>query len=584
MENIVIELSRYNTSDTNDNSEWTNHLSKNVKIEAGDAIVVKQCFIDTRLIDNTSILIEQDIEWTLYFIYWINGHGINQVVYDNDEADKTTASIPDGLPYCLATMFNPTKGGSGLTPLYPYPLVDKFVVKIPKGTYERTYLATFITKQFESTKNPQNTPLSDLRWGNNLGFPVFSDPIPGSFPSTFEDTVPVDNPEKVVTPFQKPMLCAIADGDPVEIEYPIIFIYPDTVGNYRPAILNPFLNGVNGNYQYDSGELIVRISNAEIGQINIAGNPYYLYDGGYIGTSELALTYSDESSGRFAFQYMHTPLVNEGNECVGTYVQKIGTTSNYTQNKMNFFGAYSGIMFVETFTNFTPKDSSGNYLYDQDPFFQQIGMTYNDIICPDAKNLFVNEGIVLGVQEVSQGAVLQNNFLSHTTKNFFSTASLIDQSKTTTIGNYKITNNQSLYSFESYSFMDSTITDEVYFSNVPVSSTTNAGHYLIELTSYDNTYINDIKTHSIKATVSNFYLSGDSFTSTLGPDPYVYTHEGVPMSLSQVNVRILNPVTKEPADNVGPNSTVYLQIYKNNKSLDQPQQSQDEKKNIDNKK
>lgn len=580
MENIVVELSRYNTVDTNGNSEWTNHLSKNIKIEPGDSIVVKQCFIDTRLIDNTSILIEEDIEWTLYFIYWVNGHGINQIVYNSDADKNYSASIPDGLPYCLATIANPT-APSGMTVLNPYPLTDKKVVKIPKGTYERNYLATFITKQFESTKNPENVSLSSLRFGNAQGFPVYAENIAGSFPTTFTDLNIVDDPTKVVTPFIKPLLCCVADGEPGEIAFPILFLYLDNQGNYKPAILNPFLNSVNGAYEYGSGQLLILNGDELKKDYDIGGSNYTVYDGGYIGSTEIALVYNDESSGKFSFQYLHSPLVNDGNETTSIFTRTVSGSTNppFQSNKVAFCGAYSGIMFVETFTNLTPKDASGNYLYNEDPFFQQLGMNYNDIVPADAKNLFVNDLKVGQTQFVEQGAILQDDFLSHTTKNFLSTGGLIDQSKTTTIGNYKITNYQSIYGFSSYSFMDSQITDEIYFSNVPVSSTTNAGHYLVDIQAYDNTYVNDNELYSIKATVSNFYLSGDSFTSTLGPDPYIYTHQGVPISLSSIKVRILNPITKENADNVGDNSTIYLQVYKAQQKLQvEPEKKEDEKK------
>lgn len=581
MENIVVELSRYNTVDTNGNSEWTNHLSKNIKIEPGDSIVVKQCFIDTRLIDNTSILIEEDIEWTLYFIYWVNGHGINQIVYDSDAEHNYTGSFPDGLPYCLSTIYNPTAPGN-ITPNFPYPLTDKIIVKIPKGTYERNYLATFITKQFESTQNPENEPLSSLRFGNAQGFPVFNNNDPeGSFPKTFKDINIVDNPQRVITPFLKPLLCAVADDEPGDIGFPIIFLYLDNEGTERYAVLSPFLNSVNGSYEYQAGDLAILISELKKDYI-IGAASYTIYDGGYIGSTEIALVYNDESSGKYSFQYLHSPIYNSGNETTTIFTRPISgaTDPPFQSNKSIFSGAYSGIMFVDSFTNLTPKDNSGNYLHDEDPFFQQLGMKYNDIVSPDAKNLFVYGGAIGNFQTIKQGAILQENFLSHTTKNFLSTGSLINQKKdTVTINNYQISTYQSIYGITSYSFTDSQITDEIYFSNVPVSSTTNAGHYLVDIQAYDNTYVNDNELYSIKATVSNFYLSGDSFTSTLGPDPYIYTHQGVPISLSSIKVRILNPITKENADNVGDNSTIYLQVYKAQQKLQvEPEKKEDEKK------
>lgn len=563
MENIVIELSRYTTDDLESNSVWTNHLSKPISIDVGDEIVCKQCFIDTRLIDSTSILIDRDVEWSLNFIYWITGHGINQ--FTNSGTDLI-ASVPDGLPYCLATAWNPTK--NGYTPLYTYPLTDKFTIKIPAGTYERSYLAEFITKQFESVRQPQLTALSDLRWGNCQVFPKFTGGV-GSSASGYEEFNSIEGSDKIVTSFQKPLLLAKLDTGVGIIGLPYFYFYADTSGNYRPAVLNQMVNYINGAYSNDSGEMVTQIKNAQVGTMSIDDEEYILYDGGYIGCSEMAFVYSDQNSGKFSFQYCHTPLTNGGNEVVGNYIQKIGSPNENLNNNVSWFGAYSGILFTDTYTNLTPQDSSGNYLYDQDPFFAQIGMKYNDIVSTDANNLFINAGLVGDVQTVQQGVMHHDLFLSHTTKNFYGISALSDPSVTTTIGNYKIASNQTLYSLytvdddRKYCFSESQITDEIYMTNVPISSDTNAGHYLVELiTCYDNQYINDDANYQIKAIVGNFYLSGDSFTMSMGPDSISYQHQGIPLSLSSVKVRILNPVTKLPAENVGINSTIYLQVFK----------------------
>jgi hypothetical protein len=581
MENIVIELSRYNTSDTDKNSEWTNHLSKNIKIEEGDAIVVKQVFIDTRLIDNTSILIEEDIEWSLYFVYWINNHGINIKLADGPDNDTLNTITPDGLPRVLCTMYNPTQPDTFLSN-NTYPLVDKFVVKIPKGTYERAYLASYITKQLEGVKEPQNTNLNDLRWTNTQAYPVFQNNTSGSTAISFLDKNDIEGNKRIVTPFSKPIL--LANSTPVSppINTGYLQAYMDSYGVWKPAVFNNFLSGTTNPYLYPNKYVVSSIGEVKddtrLGALAFGGSyDFDAYEGGYVGTNELSFVYNDENTGKFSFSYMHTPIVNDGNEVVGTYLKQQTTPANFKDKTISFFNAYSGILFVDTFTNLTPKDLSGNYLYDEDPFFSQIGMLYNDIVSPDAKNLFVLYNQMGTEQAVNTGTMTQDNFLSHTTKNYFSLASLTDSSDTSTdVSGYKIQNPRTYYSKVGYNFVQSNITDEVIFSNVPISSTTNAGHFLINIDGYQNEYINDKEKMNIKATISNFYLSGDSFTSSLGPDSYIYTHHGIPMSLNQLKVSILNPVTKEPADNIGQNSTIYLQVYKNIK--DELNQNETEKK------
>jgi hypothetical protein len=55
--------------------------------------------------------------------------------------------------------------------------------------------------------------------------------------------------------------------------------------------------------------------------------------------------------------------------------------------------------------------------------------------------------------------------------------------------------------------------------------------------------------------------STESFAMSLSPDSLVYIHNSpLPLSINQIDIRILNPKTKQPEVNLGPNSSLYLQI------------------------
>ena len=154
--------------------------------------------------------------------------------------------------------------------------------------------------------------------------------------------------------------------------------------------------------------------------------------------------------------------------------------------------------------------------------------------------------------------------------------SLSDTSNDVTdIGNYKIANYKSMYSKTSYSFIESQATDEIVFSNEPTQSTTNGGHYLIDIKGYDSEFIGQNKDYQVKAVIGNYFLSGDSFCQSLAPDSYIYIHTGIPFNLSKILIRVLNPITKEPEINLGGNSTIYLQVIK---SQQQPQQAEKKQK------
>jgi len=55
------------------------------------------------------------------------------------------------------------------------------------------------------------------------------------------------------------------------------------------------------------------------------------------------------------------------------------------------------------------------------------------------------------------------------------------------------------------------------------------------------------------------YYELNSFTSGTSADSLIYTHHGLPLTLSSFQVRIMND-KKTIAENLGENSVVFLQI------------------------
>ena len=98
-----------------------------------------------------------------------------------------------------------------------------------------------------------------------------------------------------------------------------------------------------------------------------------------------------------------------------------------------------------------------------------------------------------------------------------------------------------------------------------------AGHYLIEITAYPSIYLDDNAKREIKSIVSTYYVSGGSFVSGVFSDSYSYYHVGSPMTISNLKIRLLSPVSMKEIVNLGPNSSVYIQI---NKMLSQQEISQ----------
>jgi hypothetical protein len=573
MENIVIELSRYTSTDSPNNAVFTTNLKKPVIIEQGDEILIKQAFLDTRQIDQNSIEILDDIQWTLQFGYYMINHGINQKQYEAFTINIGNSN-PDGLPYLLSSYYDPNLG-QGMKE--PFPLIDSFVVNIPQGIYEKSYLAEFITRQMQEINTPQNITLADNYFTNGQ---VYLDSL-GNL-KNYNPPI-LNEQQQLITSFQKPLYLAVQnDGLDDDVNMTVYLLWIDGNGNYKPCGYFPLLKNQNYNYPFTvfnlSQFLGVATTSKKIGEITLT-NPYNfqhtydLYDAAFIGASEMAFVYDDEQSNKYSFQYMHTPIINSGNECVGFNIPTLNPQPPTTlQNTISYFTAFSGILIMNTFTNKTVFDNNNKFVSDE--FFSLLGMSYNDIITPDIQNL---------INTKKMTPIDTFNFKSHTTRNFFPQSALSDTAgndpaSITTIGNYKLVNYSSILQKTGYQFIDSQTTDEIIFSEEPTQSTTNGGHYLIDIKGYENEYIGGDKDYQIKAIIPNYFLSGDSFCQSIAPDSYSYQHTGVPINLCKITTKILNPITKLPEVNLKGNSTIYLMVIKQQERLQQQQKEQKETK------
>jgi hypothetical protein len=569
MQSTIIELSRYTSDDKPSNAEWTTRLAKPVTLEDGDYVMIKQAFIDTRQIDNNSILIEKDINWTLRFVYWIQCHSINQ--RSVDQSYHVNEITPDGLPYMLC---DARATGDPNNPfLRGKPVVDSFVIHIPQGTYERAAFAEYITRQMQSIKQPQNYTFPSNYLTRGITIPLYD--ASNNF-TGFTDYDLVD-PNLLVTSFSKPVYYGQWIQQPPQPPRVQTMLYKDVNTDkttyYSGAVYFPMTDAPNYNYPNST---LVTYSSSVISSVNAYNSTFYLSDGSVIGASQMSFVYNDNGgNGRFSFQYMHSPLItggtNGGNEVVGTYMK---SPDNGLLNVVviSYLNAYSGIMLVDTFTD-----------GDTDSFLNQLGFKKSDLIPPDVADVFAFNNNCVDNPTTFKKFSYYDTFLKYTTRNVL-TIGDVTTNATTTVGNTQMISYSSIYCSEytegksSFTFDQSQLTEEIVATNPPISSTTNAGHFLIELQNVHNSsYINQEKFYNIKAIVGNYFLSGDSFTMSMAPDSYVYQHKGQPLTLSSIKVRLLNPVTKDVADNIGTNSTIYLQVTKEKETIQQEKQK-DEKK------
>lgn len=610
--NTVIELSRYTSTDKKSNAEFTNKLVTPITVNEGDNILIKQCFIQNKLVDDNSIQIDRDMSVKFQFIYYIIAHGLGQYLVDYSTGEFKVYPLTafdfyiNGLPYMLV---NQSLSNNPLyAQTYGKPVVEEFTINLKESIYEKAALADEITRQIQSvntkTQNvfiPSNNVMS---CGTIVPFYDNADPQNPIF-RNFSVPISPTNPDNIVTTLQKQLYFI----DLLDVnEYKVFpfdgsLFYLDNTNNPVFCKLIPLTNPnqLEANYYQtynnvnqmlvpftavtDNAPLPMGVYSFIYNNVTYTGN---VYDCGFIGVSEPALLFNDnQGNQKFSFE-IHSPIIQgvttgttpsggAGNQVVGIFTSTTQpavppfTYPNINNTIISYLSSYSGIMFVNIYENYTNNYGQEVELLDL------LGFTLKDLIpIDDIPNVFKYQNNLID-PETNKSYFKYNNYLQYTTRQFFPLGSLSTNFNADVFQiSYPDNTNPPIYTMilpssiflavgngqvNGYYFSQSDNSTSIVASNFPITSQTNTGHWLIEINGWLSDYINEEKIMMVKCLVGN-YLYGNSFSQTLGPDSLVYTHHGIPLSLTQLSIRILNPVTKQTPPNyiIGPNSSIYLQI------------------------
>jgi hypothetical protein len=583
METSIIELSRYTAINTAPDvkSSWTNKLSRPLSINQGDALIVNQCFVDCTLIDNNTIFIENDVNLTFEFIYWIQNHAINLYIGQYDPELKHyeyTILLPDGLPYMIVPL------DSSLYPseIKNHPLIGSKSIYIKGGIYEKQALTESINRQLQGVQQPTNQTQTNNYFSNGYVYPQWN---PSGDVIGFTNPLNPPSSNKIITSSMIPLYVYQWNEEGAIPDRVIGMCYLDGENQkfikcyYTPMTDNPNYNYSNGvNSDNISSDLIVSkyggltsyIGSCTFTNANGSVSTFNLLDGGMIGASEFALEFMTigENTGKFAFTYLHSPLLNNQNEVIGTYNFQLEGDYNFNDAKYIYLNAYSGIMLINIY-----QDDNNNF-GTIPPFLEQLGFKGDDLLpFENIQDVFKESNKFIPEQDpVANNYVLfsYSQFLQYTTRNYFNLKGIMRNTATAVPGSGTSVYSMNDYSlsfnapYNVYNFTDSETTEAINASSVATSSKYNTGHYLIELSGYGNSneFLNNEKLLLVKAIVGN-YMYSESFAMTLGDSSLLYIHNSeIPLTLTQIDVRILNPVSKMPDLNLGNNSSVYLKIIK----------------------
>ena len=303
------------------------------------------------------------------------------------------------------------------------------------------------------------------------------------------------------------------------------------INEFQPN--NPFLTRTD---IARNSEMLFRRLDISAGTSNIAFNNQnsYQYDSAYfVGANTFAIEYG-KAGMIYQTSYMHTPLSNPAR--VGE--QDLGIFHYNDQNgQLNF-----AIVTV----------AGGIVIHDLQPasFWQDILGLRNRLIVP----LMVDNS---GVQYYDK-----TNMLNCTTSGFQGLGSFFLEPEQIN-GVYNDPRKIApIPPVGNPIFVDITGQSKAILGESPIENT-REGFYLIECLNFfrrTGGYLDDKENRiSISAIASTQYLSAN--TVTVFSDAAVpFVHRGESYVITDCTVRILDPVTKQPATGLGPNTCIFLQV------------------------
>jgi hypothetical protein len=524
---MLINLSTFNSDEIISNSEWTNTMKKPIAISNGTQITLKQAFLDSASAGQYQVIqIPQDMTITMAFGFVV------QYVDLIMKALVITEPLGNNELYIA------------LDPVSKAPILSYNSFILPAGNYGPQDLAVIITKQ--------------LAQFNNTNISEFNSE-PGLFMRPSQSVISVSGPDINTT--DPPFAIYEFTTIPLKITDPMVAKF-STVGlNITFKCFNQSINKIfsanagtisSVTQKSISGDLItltiksavmdagleidqdgfstlVKVQLIETGstsnmtfynQTNI--NDSFQFkpvignstNGLYVGSSQVALLFNNESSNRFELT-AHSPIY-EKNTDASPQILGYSVGGDY----------YFADKFSSTpFFNLEPAS-----------FWSSLGFDLSKVLVTmDNTTHLPNNAIVTGIN--TSGA-------------FVTYDSIISGGRAT----YAIPTNVSFYYGTNL------------FKNILASTNyqaSNAGYYLLELSNIQTTeYIDDSETRiGIFALISkNYDTSG--YITVYGGSEILTINSGSPYLLQSIRVRILDPNTKLPLSNalLGMNNSVYLEI------------------------
>jgi len=538
MDTLTIECRQKEANVVNQNGDYETIIPNKIQIEEGDAIVVRNSFIDTEATESQKLVIPEDIKLTIkslkYLVDWdatdkqdIGGsggsHAANGELYAYCNFQSTPSNIKEIYQQSIEYV-GPTGGGGDenwgdgtityeYTDIFGNPAKYKLVVDAldyPQDDQEIYPIAVY----YDSSK--------PLKITNDMN-PAFTGVDPPDTKAIEDDLYSIDIQTQEIE---------ISAGN-YDAEDLIVVMNRQLQANNPTAgalVDSPILTSTEA-----TGVSVKKFVNFTSNSAFETNNKSY-----WVGSSDFEFSYIPNSK-QFSVNRIHMPYYDSGNEAVG-FIPFGGQDKLVTKN--------SGIMFEDLQAEV--KATGANF----DFWSRILGFNLNRASADCILATYTGVDASLNGQPARLPRFTRFSDGINMTSGFSGLNAVVIKNGT-----------------NPFNYPPSSIPATGIFSTsadvTPIigkASSLNAqdafGYFLVEVKAgFGNDFFTpENNARDIRAIVSRYY-SVNSYTSGTEGDSIVYRHKGDSMMLSSFKIRILDSL-KNVATNIGEDNTVFLGIIK----------------------
>jgi hypothetical protein len=509
MSEVIIIESSCQENNKENNSSWETILTKPIIIENGDMINMKSAYINQESLTGSNILLNEDTKLVFEFGFYI----INGIQFCSYNA------VNDVQYYFLPTWCtNPAQAGQPVGPGSATDINMPNLADVPVYTDFQPYL-------FHNYDLANNTfQLITERFEMEIKA--------GSYTPQQIQTIITDRLSSVNG--------QVLQGDRVNN-----FLFPQQLTSGSRFLINATTSTYGTrSYWLDSYTSTTNMDTVRKFRMvqQVAGAspeaPANTNQATYfIGTNQLALDYDDISQ-TFQWSFIHMPMVDPTDGQIANAITRM--TFKYNNNTEQYVGPIH-----------TQTKQGGIFFTKLEPvsFWESLGFNLNNIIVDTSNGVSVQEVMnKTSDQQLGMSTIisLSPNFNMVVNQGYDVGAPAVP------VFLCKYLQNNNIVPLKAESTYQSS----------------NSGYYLIETQlGFNNEYSDGHKVYGNISAIASKQWTENDFVSVFDDSGIPYIHAGSPFLLSSIKVKILNS-NKDLAENLRPNSCLFVQIIKGN----QPEQ------------